>query len=66
MADEVRMGTIKCDSTSYNKVFNYSNGQLLEGISWKVTWYDLIITRIIPAALLKIDCRRSGVAAETF
>ena len=33
MADEVRMGTIKCDSTSYNKVFNYSNGQLLEGIS---------------------------------
>lgn len=33
MADEVRMGTIKCDPTSYNKVFNYSNRQLLEGIS---------------------------------
>ena len=33
MVDEVRMGTIKYDSTSYNRVFNYSNGQLLEGIS---------------------------------
>lgn len=33
MADEVRMGTIKRDPTSYNKVFNYSNRQLLEGIS---------------------------------
>lgn len=33
MADEVRMGAIKCDPTSYNKVFNYSNRQLLEGIS---------------------------------
>ena len=27
MADEVRMGTIKCDSTSYNKVFMVSGEQ---------------------------------------